>query len=105
MNELKKQSKIEMIITNYLLEKKIRPNLLGFHYLREGIKLSIDNDGIMPRITKVLYPSIALKYSTTSSKVERAIRHAITDCKRQKNKTIWFTNAEFIANAVIDIYG
>ncbi len=46
-------------------------------FLREAIKLAIDSPEIINSITKKLYPTIADKYSTSSSKVERAIRHAI----------------------------
>ena len=39
--------------------------------------MSIDDISIVNKITKELYPGIAEKFDTTSSKVERAIRHAI----------------------------
>lgn len=45
--------------------------------MREGIKLAVDNPAIINAITKSLYPTIARRFDTTSSKVERAIRHAI----------------------------
>ena len=45
--------------------------------MREGIKMAVECPSIINKVTKELYPQIAVKYSTTSSKVERAIRHAI----------------------------
>ena len=55
----------------------IPPHIKGYSYLREGIKMTIDHPYIINSVTKELYPSIAKKFSTSSSKVERAIRHAI----------------------------
>lgn len=55
----------------------IPPHIKGFVYLREGIKMAVTEPGIINRVTKELYPRIATKYETSSSKVERAIRHAI----------------------------
>jgi len=52
-------------------------HIKGYQYLREAVKMVIDNPDLMGRITKELYPGIARKFGTTSSKVERAIRHAI----------------------------
>ncbi|MCJ0117361.1 sporulation transcription factor Spo0A, partial [Clostridioides difficile] len=46
-------------------------------YLREAIKMVIDNVELLGAVTKELYPSIAKKFNTTPSRVERAIRHAI----------------------------
>ena len=55
----------------------IPPHIKGYGYLREGIKMTIEHPYIINSVTKELYPSIAKKFSTSSSKVERAIRHAI----------------------------
>ncbi len=55
----------------------IPAHIKGYQFLREGIKMAIENPSIINSITKQLYPSIAEKYDTTPSKVERAIRHAI----------------------------
>ena len=52
-------------------------HIKGYHYLREGIKLTVKEEEMINSVTKILYPTIAKKYSTTSSRVERAIRHAI----------------------------
>ena len=55
----------------------IPPHIKGYKYLREGIKMTIERPYIINSVTKELYPSIAEKFFTTASKVERAIRHAI----------------------------
>jgi len=64
-------------ISNIFVSVGIPAHIKGYQFLREGIKLAVDNPPIINAITKSLYPSIAKKYGTTSSKVERAIRHAI----------------------------
>ncbi|MCL2796738.1 MAG: sporulation initiation factor Spo0A C-terminal domain-containing protein, partial [Firmicutes bacterium] len=52
-------------------------HIKGYHFLREAIKMAIDNPEIINNITKKLYPDVAGKFNTSPSKVERAIRHAI----------------------------
>lgn len=52
-------------------------HIKGYEYLREAIILSVNDREMMGSVTKILYPTIAKKYATTSSRVERAIRHAI----------------------------
>lgn len=64
-------------ISEIFISIGIPPHIKGYGYLREGIKLTIERPYIINSVTKELYPSIAKKFSTTSSKVERAIRHAI----------------------------
>ena len=55
----------------------INPAVKGWAYLNEAIQMSIDDPTVMEMITKVMYPAIAKKYDTTSTRVERAMRHAI----------------------------
>ena len=55
----------------------IPAHIKGYQYLREAIKLVIEKPEMIGGITKELYPAIARRFGTTSSKVERAIRHAI----------------------------
>lgn len=55
----------------------IPAHIKGYKFLREAIKMSIEDPNIINSITKRLYPDIASKYETSPSKVERAIRHAI----------------------------
>ena len=68
---------IEEKISEIFIAIGIPPHIKGYAYLREGIKMTIERPYVINSVTKELYPSIAKKFSTTSSKVERAIRHAI----------------------------
>ena len=68
---------IEEKITNIFITVGIPAHIKGYQFLREAIKLSMENPDIINSITKKLYPSIAEKFDTSASKVERAIRHAI----------------------------
>lgn len=68
---------IEEKITNIFITVGIPAHIKGYQFLREAIKMAIENPEIINSITKKLYPSIADRFSTSSSKVERAIRHAI----------------------------
>ena len=64
-------------ISEIFISIRIPPHIKGYGYLREGIKMTIERPYIINSVTKELYPSIAKKFMTTPSKVERAIRHAI----------------------------
>ena len=64
-------------ITRIIRDLGIPAHIKGYQYIREGIMMAIEDINMMNYITKLLYPSIAKKYKTTSSSVERAIRHAI----------------------------
>jgi len=68
---------IEGLITEILNQMGMPVHIKGFHYLREAIIISFEKPNLLGSVTKVLYPSIARKYNTTSPRVERAIRHAI----------------------------
>ena len=68
---------LETDVTNIIHEIGVPAHIKGYPYLREAVKMSIDDISIVNKITKELYPGIAEKFDTTSSKVERAIRHAI----------------------------
>ena len=68
---------LEERIANLFLTVGIPAHIKGYQYLREAVKMAIDHPDVMGRITKELYPGIARRFGTTSSKVERAIRHAI----------------------------
>lgn len=73
----KTTSQLEEKITNIFITVGIPAHIKGYQFLREAIKLAIANPEIINSITKKLYPTIAEKYDTSASKVERAIRHAI----------------------------
>lgn len=64
-------------ITNLFLTLGIPAHIKGYQYLREAVRMVLDNHEIINRITKELYPGIAQKFDTSASKVERAMRHAI----------------------------
>ncbi|MBP3434347.1 MAG: sporulation transcription factor Spo0A [Clostridia bacterium] len=68
---------LEEKISEIFISIGIPPHIKGYGYLREGIKMTIERPYIINSVTKELYPSIAKKFATTPSKVERAIRHAI----------------------------
>ena len=68
---------LEVTITEILHQIGVPAHIKGYHYLRDSIIMSVKQPEIINAVTKSLYPSIAKKYETTSSRVERAIRHAI----------------------------
>jgi len=70
-------STLESDITKMIREIGIPAHIKGYQYIREGIMMSVKDPEILNYITKFLYPTIAKKYRTTTSSVERAIRHAI----------------------------
>ena len=68
---------IDEKISNIFITVGIPAHIKGYQFLREAIKMAIETPEIVNSITKKLYPSIAEKFGTSASKVERAIRHAI----------------------------
>ena len=68
---------MENDVTEIIREIGIPAHIKGYQYIREGIMMAVNDMNMLNYITKLLYPSIAKKYKTTSSSVERAIRHAI----------------------------
>lgn len=68
---------LQLMVTEIIHQIGVPAHIKGYHYLREAIILSVKNSEIINSVTKLLYPTVAKKYSTTSSRVERAIRHAI----------------------------
>lgn len=71
------QKNLEERVTDLLHEMGIPAHIKGYHYLRDAIMMAVDDMDVLNAITKILYPTVAKKYQTTSSRVERAIRHAI----------------------------
>lgn len=108
------QEKIRVLdrkLVDILLSVGISANLNGYTYLKESIKLAINEPNSINAITKVLYPTVAQKYNTTSCRVERAMRHAL-EVSYNKGKMIILneifglkifdandkpTNSEFVA--------
>lgn len=68
---------LEVLVTDVIHQIGVPAHIKGYHYLRDSIILAIEQPEIINSITKQLYPTVAKKNSTTSSRVERAIRHAI----------------------------
>ncbi len=68
---------IEAQVTKIIHQIGVPAHIKGYQYLRTAILLTVNDSDIINSVTKVLYPSVAKKYSTTTSRVERAIRHAI----------------------------
>ena len=73
LHEMTLEEKVSRIFINV----GIPPHIKGYSFLREGVMMAIKEPEIINNITKKLYPKIGEKYSTSASKVERAIRHAI----------------------------
>ena len=68
---------LEQDVTNMIHEIGVPAHIKGYQYLREAIMMSVEDTGMISSITKILYPTIAKRFQTTPSRVERAIRHAI----------------------------
>ena len=101
----------EILVTDVIQKLGVPAHIKGYHYLRTAILCAVENGRLMECVTKLLYPSVAQKYDTTSSRVERAIRHAIEIAWDRGNSNVineFFgytvdsyrgrpTNSEFIA--------
>jgi len=72
-----REANLEATVTDLIHEIGVPAHIKGYQYLREAIMLTIRDMEIINAVTKVLYPTVAKKYGTTPSRVERAIRHAI----------------------------
>ena len=68
---------LEKDVTDMIHEIGVPAHIKGYQYLREAIMMSVNDTETLHPVTKVLYPAIAKKFTTTPSRVERAIRHAI----------------------------
>ena len=72
-----RQADIETQVTKVIHQIGVPAHIKGYQYLRTAIMMTVEDSDIINSVTKILYPSVAKKYATTSSRVERAIRHAI----------------------------
>lgn len=68
---------LELRVTSIIHEIGVPAHIKGYQYLREAIRLAVEDMEVINAVTKVLYPTVARKFGTTPSRVERAIRHAI----------------------------
>ena len=73
----KVQRNLEQDVTDMIHEIGVPAHIKGYQYLREAIMMSVEDPGMISSITKILYPTIAKRFQTAPSRVERAIRHAI----------------------------
>jgi two-component system response regulator (stage 0 sporulation protein A) len=87
------------VTTDIIMRKGLKPNLKGFKYTRKAVELCVSDPDYLEMITKRLYPEIAKEFKTTSSRTERAIRHAI-EVRYTGQKP---TNSEFIAQLVEEV--
>ena len=108
---------LNVIITDILHQIGVPAHIKGYRYVREAIKLTVENPEMLNSVTKILYPTVAKNFKSTSSRVERAIRHGIETAwdrgdvdvlnsyfgytiQSQRGKP---TNSEFIAMIADDI--
>lgn len=75
--EEKWSRELESEVTAIIHEVGVPAHIKGYHYLRDAIIMAVNDIDMLGAVTKVLYPAIANRHSTTPSRVERAIRHAI----------------------------
>ncbi|MDE5583025.1 MAG: sporulation transcription factor Spo0A [Ruminococcus sp.] len=68
---------MEVVVTDIIHQLGVPAHIKGYYYLRTAILYSIEDKSLLDSVTKLLYPTVASIYDTTSSRVERAIRHAI----------------------------
>ena len=71
------ETNIEVTISEIMHQIGVPAHIKGYQYLREAIKRSVNDPEMLNSVTKILYPTVAKAFSTTPSRVERAIRHAI----------------------------
>ena len=107
----RRPNEVDEKISLILIKVGIVPNVKGYRYLRDAVLIAMDNMDVMNGITKKLYPMVAENFDTSSSRVERAIRHAIeiaANSGKMENINALFgmkiyaknerpTNSEFIA--------
>jgi two-component system response regulator (stage 0 sporulation protein A) len=100
-------SSLETELTAVIRHLGIPAHIKGYQYIRESVLLALEDDNMLSYITKYLYPTIAKRHRTTSSSVERAIRHAIGIVWERGNAQAfeeWYgsqdcrpTNSEFLS--------
>ncbi len=71
------QEDLNVVITEILHQIGVPAHIKGYQYVREAIRLTVENPEMLNSVTKILYPTVAKGFKSTSSRVERAIRHAI----------------------------
>lgn len=105
------EDRLHLTLVRYLEDAGIQPHVKGYHYIKEAIWMGYEEVEVLSGFTKLIYPSIAKKYKTSGSSVERAIRNAIQlawNQKKQEESPATFrfsprkkpTNSEFISTLV-----
>lgn len=106
-----KEKALEVKVTDVIHNVGVPANIKGYQYLRDAIMMTVHDNELMHAVTKQLYPAVAKRHKTTSSRVERAIRHAIEVACTRGNEECFYklfgytvstvkgkpTNSEFIA--------
>ena len=77
VKEERPDQRLERQVTSIIHEIGVPAHIKGYQYLREAIRLAVEDMDVINAVTKILYPTVAKKFATTASRVERAIRHAI----------------------------
>lgn len=77
LNARENVNDLKLTVSEIMHQIGVPAHIKGYQYLREAILLSVDDSEMVSSVTKLLYPTVAKKFKTTSSRVERAIRHAI----------------------------
>ena len=77
VSELSENADLESRVTKVIHQIGVPAHIKGYQYLRTAILMTMEDNEVINSVTKVLYPTVAKKYGTTTSRVERAIRHAI----------------------------
>lgn len=80
-----KAAELERTVTEIIRNIGVPPNIKGYRYLRTAVMLAAEDITVLDSITKRLYPAIAKSNQTTPTRVERAIRHAITTAWEKQN--------------------
>ncbi len=75
--KFKETVNVEVEVSSLLHDLGIPSHVRGYRYIRDGVMLLYESSSLVNLVTKDVYPIIAKKYDTTTTRVERAIRHAI----------------------------
>jgi len=92
-----RENHLQVTISKILHELGIPSHIKGYQYIREAIEIIYERPGVIGGITKELYPELAYKFDTTTSRVERAIRHAI---EVSWNRGSWDLMEELFGNSI-----
>lgn len=106
-----RERSIDERMTNFFCTAGIPADLLGYKFLREAVRMAVNDPDIVNNVTTRLYPEVANRFRSTSFRVERAIRHALTVAWNRKNSAGFYSmlgipafnteerpsNSEFIA--------